>query len=157
MGTHLREPPHLLTGQERTNLAMSKRTNACTAHNKAGKRCQAAVLPGSTFCFFHDPESADKCRQARSEGGRQGRARTLPTDTPDVPVQSCADVARLLSGTINEVRRGELDPRVANAVGYLANVLLKAVEQGEVERRLAELESAVKGERPALALAAEEE
>ena len=31
----------------------------------------------------------------------------------------------LLATTINDVRRGRLDPRIANAVGYLAGVLLR--------------------------------
>ncbi|MEI6168983.1 MAG: hypothetical protein WCS52_17520 [bacterium] len=54
---------------------------------------------------------------------------------------------RCLSLIPDEVRHGEVDPRIANAVGYLANVILKALEQGEVESRLAELEAAVKGHR----------
>ena len=30
-----------------------------------------------------------------------------------------------------------------NAVGYLANVLIKAAEQGDLEKRIADLESAI--------------
>jgi hypothetical protein len=70
--------------------------------------------------------------------------KTLDADAPDVKIESCQDVAILISETINQVRRGELDPRVANAVGYLANVLIKAVEQGDTEKRLKDLEAAVK-------------
>ena len=36
---------------------------------------------------------------------------------------------------------GRLDPRVANAMGYLASVLLKALENGKIEDRLAHLEA----------------
>jgi hypothetical protein len=53
-------------------------------------------------------------------------------------------VVKLLGETINQVRRGVIDPRVANAVGYLANILLGATGQRELESRLAELESLVK-------------
>jgi hypothetical protein len=35
-----------------------------------------------------------------------------------------ADVVKLLSETINQVRKGIIDPPVANAIGYLANVLI---------------------------------
>jgi hypothetical protein len=70
--------------------------------------------------------------------------KTLPADAPDVKIGDCADVVRLLAETINQVRRGEIDPRVANAVGYLANILLAATGQGELESRIAELESLVK-------------
>jgi hypothetical protein len=47
----------------------------------------------------------------------------------------------LLGDSINQIRRGELDPRVANAMGYLASVLLKALQQGPIEERLACLEA----------------
>lgn len=79
--------------------------------------------------------------------------RTLSADVPDVKVEDCGDVVRLVGATINQVRKGELDPRVANAVGYLANVLLKAVEQSDVEKRIAELEAIVKAPRPSADLA----
>jgi hypothetical protein len=46
-----------------------------------------------------------------------------------------------LADSINQLRRGELDPRVANGVGYLASILLRALEQGPMEERLAHLES----------------
>jgi hypothetical protein len=41
------------------------------------------------------------------------------------------------------VRRGEIDPRISNAVGYLAGILLKAKERDELEQRLARLESII--------------
>jgi hypothetical protein len=72
---------------------------------------------------------------------------TLPADTPDVKVENGADVVKLLSETINQVRRGEIDPRVANAVGYLSNIVLSATGQRELENRLAELETLVKNRR----------
>lgn len=70
--------------------------------------------------------------------------KTLDASAPDVKVESCQDVVRLISETINQVRKGQLDPRVANAIGYLANVLIKAVEQGDMEKRIEDLEAAVK-------------
>jgi hypothetical protein len=67
----------------------------------------------------------------------------LDAATPEKPLGSSREVAELLSDTINQVRRGELDPRIANTVGYLAGTLLKALEQGPVEERLARLEVAL--------------
>jgi hypothetical protein len=64
----------------------------------------------------------------------------LPPDTPNLPLASVADVVTMLGATINQVRRGELDVRVANAVGYLGGVLLKGLQEGELEQRIAALE-----------------
>lgn len=69
---------------------------------------------------------------------------TLIDDQPDVQIRNSQDVIVLVSDTINAVLKGRVDPRIANTVGYLANVLLKAVDQGVLEERLAELEAVVK-------------
>ena len=116
----------------------------CQAVKPDGSRCQAAALRGSRFCFFHDPDKASERRAAQAYGGSQNRMKTLDADAPDVKVADCHDVVALVSETINQVRKGQIDPRVANAVGYLANVMIKAIEQGELEGRLADLERLTK-------------
>jgi hypothetical protein len=67
-------------------------------------------------------------------------ATTLPFDAPDHPLGTTNDVSTLLADSINQLRRGQLDPRVANAMGYLATVLLRALEQGPLEERLTKIE-----------------
>ena len=120
---------------------------SCTATKGDGTACGAAALPGRSFCFFHDPAKAAARRQAQSAGGQANKMATLPADVPDVTVEDGADVVKLLGATINQVRRGEIDPRVANAVGYLSNIVLSATGQRELESRLAELETLVKNRR----------
>lgn len=116
----------------------------CQAKTTDGHQCKAAALPGVAFCFFHDPERAAERQEARSIGGSHNRMKTLTAEAPDVKLTGCQDVVALLSDTINQVRKGQVDPRVANAVGYLANVLIKAAEQGDLEDRVKELESILK-------------
>jgi len=122
---------------------------SCAATKRNGEACQAAALPGSRFCFFHSPGHADARREAQSRGGLANKMATLPADAPDVKVEDGGDVVKLLSATINQVRRGEIDPRVANAVGYLSNIALAATDRRELESQIAELESLVKNRRPA--------
>ena len=122
----------------------------CKAKKPDGSDCQAVAMPGSEYCFFHDPAKAEKRREAQSLGGRHNHMKTLDPNTPDVMIESCQDAIPLLSDTINHVRKGEVDPRVANAVGYLANVLIKAVELTELETlvtRLAGLEKEIGGKK----------
>jgi hypothetical protein len=117
----------------------------CHHKQPSGTRCRAHARRGSTFCFFHDPNSAAERHEARINGGRQRsrKATVLPPNTRDKPLTSASDISRLLEETINQVRRGELDPHVSNAVGYLASILLKANEREEFEQRLAHLESII--------------
>jgi len=112
------------------------------------RRCLANARRGSSYCFFHDPDSTIERDTARKNGGRERsrRAAVLPANTPDRPLATASDVNVLLAETINQVRRGEVDPRISNAVGYLAGILLKAKEYDEIEQRLARLESIVAGQ-----------
>jgi len=120
-------------------------TNPCRAVKPDGSRCQAAPLPGSDFCFFHDPSKAVERREAQALGGRQNRMKTLDAAAPDVKLEDCGDVVALLSETINQVRKGMIDPRIANSVGYLANVVIKAFAQEELETRIERLEALLEG------------
>ena len=129
-----------------TNKIKALTNTAFCQHIKPDEsRCRANARHGSVYCFFHDPNSAAERDGARKNGGRERsrRAVVLSSDTPDKPLDSAADVTRLLAETINQVRRGELDPRISNAVGYLASVLLKAKEGDELEQRVRRLESVV--------------
>jgi hypothetical protein len=98
---------------------------SCQAVKPDGIRCQAAALPQSEYCFFHDPTRAAERRAAQSFEGSQNRMKTLAADAPDIKITDCRDVVKLISETINEVRRGQIDPRIANAVGFLASVLIR--------------------------------
>ena len=64
----------------------------------------------------------------------------LPLDTADHPLGNPKQVSDLLADSVNRLRRGQLDPRVANAMGYRSSVLLRALEQGPMEERLAYIE-----------------
>ena len=121
-------------------------TSQCDATTREGNRCRARARRSSRFCFFHDPECTNERHSAAKAGGieRSRPANVLPADTPQIPLQSAADVIALLGETIHHVRCGRLDPRISNAVGYLASILLRAMEQSALEQRLCELEAAVR-------------
>jgi hypothetical protein len=103
-------------------------------------------MADSGFCFFHDPHLAKQRTEARRAGGRGHRAATMPANTAHLPLTNVAEVVALLGDTINMTRVGQLDPRVANSIGYISGILLKALETGNLERRLSDLESAVKSQ-----------
>jgi hypothetical protein len=119
----------------------------CRYRKKDDTPCWADAQSGKNLCVFHDPIQAEKVRRARQAGGRKNRAATMPANTPHSSLKNGADAVSLLGDTINRTRTGELDPRVANSIGYLCGILLRAFEVNNVEDRLAILETAV-GNRP---------
>src|ERR1700756_3950859 len=113
----------------------------CEFQKRDGQRCGADTQSGKTLCVFHDPAKAAAGRRARRLGGinRRQPGAALPSETPDHPLNNIRDVSLLLGQSINQVRRGQLAPRVATAVGYLASILLSALQQGPLEERLQRL------------------
>jgi hypothetical protein len=125
-------------------------------HIKAnGKRCQARALVGSRWCFFHDPSKAQARKDARQKGGERSRKPTitLPIGAAGPSPKTVAEVVELLAETISQVRTGAIDPKVANATGYLANVQLRALQDSELARKVEENDKAIvalKGELEAM-------
>jgi hypothetical protein len=110
----------------------------CGSRKKNGSRCQADAQIGKELCVFHDPERAKDGHRARRAGGikRSQRTAVLPPDTPDCALTKSEQVSDLIEESINQLRRGQLDPRVANSIGYLASIQLRAFEQGITENRI---------------------
>jgi hypothetical protein len=110
----------------------------CKARTKAGGPCQAPALEGGLcFCHTHPERLAELGRL----GGQKNRRWKLDEcDLPQLPLKSIGEVSELLEETINRVRQGPFDLRAANAIGFLAGILLKALDQ-RVEERLAHLEA----------------
>ena len=117
----------------------------CSHARADGRPCGGFAVGGSRFCFAHDPDRATARDEARRRGGRAGRVTTLPESS--VRVRSLGDVLSLVEESINDVRAGRVDVRVANAVGYLANIAIRAIEQGDLAERLAALEAVLAPER----------
>ena len=126
---------------------MKNRNHSVCQKTKAdGSQCKASALTGSMFCYFHDPSKAHERHVAQQAGGiaRSRRAAVLPLETPDWQVRKMSDVVELLGETLNQVRRGQLDARVGNSVAYISGILLKALERGPLEERIASLEAILK-------------
>ncbi len=115
----------------------------CQHVKSDGSRCRANPQREAVFCFFHDPEKEAERAEASRSGGRVSTPKVLP-DSPKVAVNTSSAVCKLLGETLNQVRRGALDPKVSNAIGYLANIQLKALEQAEIEDALIEIVSAIR-------------
>jgi len=115
----------------------------CAATKSGGLACRASPMTSSKFCFFHDPSKRRERSAARKAGGRHrsNGAAILPLTAPDIALTSSTAVGEMRAVSINELKRGPLEPKLANALGYLASTLLKTLDVGELERRIAALEA----------------
>jgi hypothetical protein len=114
----------------------------CKATCKSGRACRAPALPGEELCFTHSPTVAEARTRARRENGRRAmRAAAVLPDSADVQLRSTQDVLGLIEATATQIRRGQLDTKVGNCLCYLAATALRCISEGDLERRLAEVEA----------------
>lgn len=113
--------------------------SACGAPTKSGAACRSWSLPGSTFCFSHDPAQVEHRRAARAKGGaaastlRRLEGRRSRLDTPAALLRFVADLA-------HRAVAGELEPPVVNAAVYALSLQRHLIEASDHERRLRAIE-----------------
>ena len=91
---------------------------------------------------YRDPE---KQREANRESARRRRAGLTAEKkrkTARMRLKTAADVQRMLGQAANDIRALDCDPIArGRSLAYIAGVILKCLEVGEFEERLAELEA----------------
>lgn len=135
---------------------MSPARARCRAIAKSGKRCGMNPQENGV-CFIHDEARAEERAASQKKGGHERQklvpmAKALGPEAAEVKLDGKADVLAIMRDTITHVRRGQLDYRVANVIGSLCGVALKSFDEGDLARRLKELEERV---RPLQGLSAE--
>ena len=115
----------------------------CKQIKDDGTPCGAFAMSESEFCFFHNPDidEAEK-KDAQTKGGAN-RALVNKESLPAIPVKAPSDAITLLNDTIDRVRSGKLDIRVANCIGVLTGHLLKAFEVAELTSKVEFIEQVI--------------
>jgi len=110
----------------------------CDGIKRAGGRCEVVVSGQQTYCYHHDPSTAEKRKRVASKGGKSKPNREL------------ADIKRLILSLVAGVLEGTTNRADAAVCGQLANTQLRAVavelkvrEQLELIDRVEELEAAL--------------
>jgi len=100
-------------------------------------------MSGSDYCFTHNPDiSNEEKRKVRARGGQSNKIKIKKALSP-IEIKQPRDVVSLLEDTINRVRAGELDIKIANCIGYLAGHLIKALEVAELTGRVEMVEKVI--------------
>lgn len=115
----------------------------CVARNRDGSACGSFSLPGSDFCFSHDPDRQAERAEARRRGGLNSakviRLRGL------IPPR-LMPIYDQLEAAMSEVHDGDLDPRRASAMASIARAMVGVLQAGELEERLRRLEESQHGD-----------
>jgi hypothetical protein len=90
------------------------------------------------LCFGHDPAMREK-RLAASRRGGENKATAKRLDRL-VPASLKPTIATLFEA-LEEVHRGDLDPRAAGAMAALAGAIARLYSVGVLEERIAALEA----------------
>ncbi len=112
----------------------------CVGYKRDGGRCEVVVSGQQTYCYHHDPATAEKRKRVASKGGKSKPNREL------------ADIKRLVGGLVAGVLKGTTDRADAAVCGQLLNTQIRAVavelkvrEQQDLIERLEELEALQEG------------
>lgn len=117
----------------------------CKHTKENGQQCKSSAMSGSKYCYFHNPAiSKEEKKEAQSRGGRN-RAITLKEALPEMNIMKVSDVTLLLVDTINQVRTGKMDVKMANCIGFLGDKLTRTMEAGNLAERFDKLERLVMG------------
>lgn len=116
----------------------------CTKKKENGERCNANAMKSGKYCFLHNPEISKETKTALAKQGGENRAVTVISPAEPIRLDTIKDAKYLIADTINNVRGGNLDIRIANCLGVLAGHLIKAIETESIETRLEQIELALK-------------
>jgi hypothetical protein len=108
----------------------------CNAIRRDGRRCTCPVVLGSGLCFAHDPSRRDDAVAGRQAGGH-GRSKTARLQKALSP--RVAAICDRIEPLIDELRRGEVDPRVATAMVSVARTIVTLESSVGIEERLRNL------------------
>ncbi len=107
----------------------------CSGLKRDGGRCEVVVSGQQTYCYHHDPATAEKRKRVASKGGKSKPNREL------------ADIKRRLLALTDAVLDGSQDRGSAAVAGQLLNGVIRAVgvelkvrEQLDLIERMEELE-----------------
>lgn len=107
----------------------------CKFINQSGVSCNAYPLKGSDYCFYHSPDISEEVkRQARAKGGKRE-----PILAPR-ELKKAEQVALMMEEVINLAREEKISDKKATLLKGLSDSLLKALELGDIEERVEEIE-----------------
>ena len=111
-------------------------TRKCKHIKTDGTPCGAYQMTGSEYCYLHNPDIADEEKRLAQVKGGTSKFLTVAEPLPLMKLETPQDAITLIADTINKVRAGKLDVRVANCIGVLSGHLIKAFETAQLKDKV---------------------
>ena len=116
----------------------------CKAIAEGGGTCRAAPLKDGDYCRMHSPDHAEEVAEARRLGGlRRKREVAIAGAYEFEGLESVGQIRRLIEVAVLDTLGLENSVARSRTLAYLAQTALKSLEVGELEQRLAALETAM--------------
>jgi hypothetical protein len=112
----------------------------CSSITRSGERCKGVAIDGSSLCYSHHPDYAEDRRRAARKGGQRGGRGRPQVEVAELRAQLSDLYSSVLTDMV-EPKVGAVLAQITNAQIRLTEVELKVREAGELEERLARLES----------------
>lgn len=117
----------------------------CKAINSKGEPCQAKAMANG-FCYRHNPEISDADKKKASASGGRPTLTRVEQQLKAIPDFELSNDPKglldLLTGNINDLRNGRIDPKTSNAVVQNVGMILRVYETLVQESRIRALEQA---------------
>ena len=119
----------------------------CHGITRAGERCRARPLAGSTYCVNHSLDvTAEQRRGWAAKGGANSSNRARARKQLPGEVMEPDEIGAWLAICFKRVIAEKMDPGVANAVSTMSRAMLVVREASDIEDRLNALEQAMEAQ-----------
>lgn len=115
----------------------------CAFINENDQQCRGYAIKDSEYCLSHDPDMEEMRIDRARKGGASESYEKLNLNLPPLTITNSSDIVQGLLVLVNEVRTGQIPPRVATTIGYLLGIALKAYEITEVEQKVERIEQVI--------------
>ena len=129
---------------------LGPRKRSCTARKADGSPCGANPMIDQQFCYSHHPDYKQEAANARRLGGNRRRREKTIEGAYDLAdgLRSADGIRRVVEAVTFDLLGMESTIARANAILRAAGVAARLLETGELERRIADLEAALKDRSP---------
>ena len=115
----------------------------CKYIKSDGSKCGANAMGGGDYCYHHNPDITNKeKKESQSKGGR-ANAMIIKKPLSPVKLSKPKHIVILLEDTVNRVRSGEMDAKIANCIGVLSGQLIRALDMADISQRVEKIERVI--------------